>query len=74
MYSSGIKLVKFVHTSLKLSLSLESHPYFMIFIIIIIIIIITTTTIIIIAIIIIIIIIIIIVVSIWGLMSGLIFP
>ena len=43
-YTSGIKLVKFEHTALKLSLLLESYPYFikmMLLLIVIIIIIIT---------------------------------
>ena len=48
-YTSGIKLVKFVHTVLKLSLLLESYPYFikMILLLIVIIIIIIITIIII---------------------------
>ena len=49
-YTSGIKLVKFVHTALKLPLLLESYPYFikMILLLIVIIIIIIIITIIII--------------------------
>ena len=47
-YTSGIKLVKFVHTVLKLSLLLESYPYFIKMILLLIVIIIIIRTIIII--------------------------